>query len=78
MVVGMKQRAFNDLGRDVSEMGLGCWQIGGSWGEVGDSTALEILSAAYESGINFFDTADVYGDGRSETLINRFLSDRGL
>jgi len=57
----------------VSEVGLGTWQIGGSWGTVEDKTAREILQTATQSGITFFDTADVYGDGRSEKLIGKFL-----
>jgi aryl-alcohol dehydrogenase-like predicted oxidoreductase len=58
-------------------MGLGCWQLGGTdWGNVEDQTALDILSAAVEAGVDFFDTADVYGNGRSETLIGRFLQER--
>jgi aryl-alcohol dehydrogenase-like predicted oxidoreductase len=57
----------------VSEVGLGTWQIGGSWGKVEDKTAMEILQTATQQGITFFDTADVYGDGRSEKLIGKFL-----
>ena len=52
-------------------VGLGTWQLGGDWGEVSDRDALSVLEAAVESGITFFDTADVYGDGRSEQLIGR-------
>ena len=74
----MHSRPFNDTGRDVSEIGLGCWQIGGSWGKVEEDTALQILADAHDSGITFFDTADVYGGGRSERLIGRFLNERGL
>jgi len=58
-------------------IGLGCWQLGGDWGTVGDQQALDILHAAVDAGVTFLDTADVYGDGRSETLIGRFLRDRG-
>ena len=50
------------------------WQLGGDWGEVGDDDAMAVLVAAAESGVTLFDTADVYGDGRSEQLIGRFLS----
>lgn len=58
-------------------MGLGCWQLGGTdWGNVEDKTAFDILSAAVEAGTDFFDTADVYGNGRSETLIGKFLKER--
>ena len=74
----MNHRPFGPTGRDVSEIGLGCWQIGGSWGEVSEETALALLSAAHEGGIDFFDTADVYGGGRSERLIGRFLAERSL
>ena len=74
----MHHRPFNGSTRQVSDIGLGCWQIGGSWGEVEESTAMQILADAQDAGINFFDTADVYGGGRSENLIGRFLKDRGL
>jgi aryl-alcohol dehydrogenase-like predicted oxidoreductase len=57
----------------VSEIGLGTWQIGGSWGEVSEDDSLGILREAASKGVTFFDTADVYGDGRSETLIGHFL-----
>ncbi len=54
---------------------MGCWQIGGSWGTVDEDAALATLQAAAEAGVTFFDTADVYGDGRSERLLGRFLPD---
>jgi len=57
-------------------MGLGCWQLGADWGQVDESDALAVLNAAADTGVNFFDTADVYGDGRSETLVGRFLRER--
>ena len=58
-------------------MGLGCWQLGGSdWGDLDERTAFRILDAAAEAGVTFFDTADVYGSGRSEELIGSFLKDR--
>lgn len=69
----MNTRSFGKEGRLVSEVGLGTWQIGGSWGSVDEKTAMEILAAATEEGITFFDTADVYGDGRSEQFIGKFL-----
>lgn len=69
----MNTRIFGKTGRVVGEVGLGCWQIGGNWGDVSDETALAILRAAHEQGTTFFDTADVYGGGRSEKLIGRFL-----
>jgi aryl-alcohol dehydrogenase-like predicted oxidoreductase len=70
----MNFRKFGSTGVSASEMGLGAWQLGGAdWGDLDEDTALNILQAAVESGVNFFDTADVYGLGRSETLIGRFL-----
>ncbi|HWA88044.1 MAG TPA: aldo/keto reductase [Opitutus sp.] len=61
----------------MSEVGLGCWQIGGAWGEVAEDVAFATLRAAVEAGTTLLDTADVYGndDGRSETLIGRFLQE---
>ncbi len=67
----MKYRQFSDLGWNVSEIGLGCWQIGWCWGEVTEQDARDLLKKALDKGINFFDTSDTYGDGRSE----RFLSE---
>ncbi len=61
------------MGRDVGDVGLGAWQLGADWGEVSEDDALATLAAAVESGATFIDTADVYGDGRSERLIGRFL-----
>ena len=73
----MRQRPFGRLRTRVSEIGLGCWQLGGSdWGDVSDEQALQTLRAAADAGVDFFDTADVYGLGRSETLIGRFLAER--
>lgn len=69
----MHTRPFHDT--SVSEVGLGCWQFGGDWGEVGDQPCLDTLAAAADRGVAFFDTADVYGAGRSEELIGRFLKD---
>ena len=69
----MHRRQFGKNGPMVGEIGLGCWQFGGDWGEVGDDTALGVLRAAVAHGVDFFDTADVYGAGRSEALIGRFL-----
>ena len=63
-------------GRNVAVIGLGCWQLGADWGRVDDADALAVLHAAVDSGVTFLDTADVYGDGRSERLINRFLAER--
>jgi aryl-alcohol dehydrogenase-like predicted oxidoreductase len=64
------------LNRQVGVVGLGCWQLGADWGEVDESEALALLHAAADTGVDFFDTADVYGDGRSETLVGRFLKER--
>jgi aryl-alcohol dehydrogenase-like predicted oxidoreductase len=71
----MEQRVLGRTERPVSVIGLGTWQLGADWGEVSETDALEILDAATESGVTFFDTADVYGDGRSEQLIGRYLAD---
>jgi len=65
----MEQRAFGRTGREISEIGLGTWQLGGDWGEVRDAEAFAVLDAAAESGVTLFDSADVYGDGRSERRI---------
>lgn len=69
----MKSRFINHPLTSVSEIGLGCWQLGGAdWGTIDDAEALKILRQALDSGITFFDTADVYGAGRSEELLGRF------
>jgi aryl-alcohol dehydrogenase-like predicted oxidoreductase len=70
----MQQRAIDRMGRTVSVIGLGTWQLGGDWGEVSEADALAVLEASVEAGVTFFDTADVYGDGRSEQVIGRFLA----
>ena len=70
----MNKRLFDGTGVSVSEIGLGAWQLGGTeWGDVSEDEAFKTLRAAAENGINFFDTADVYGLGRSEELIGKFL-----
>lgn len=74
----MHLRTFGKTGRKVSEVGLGTWQLGGNWGDVPEETALATLRAAVDSGVNFLDTADVYGDGRSERVIGRFLRETRL
>ncbi len=61
------------LGRPVSVIGLGTWQLGADWGDVSEADALAILDASVESGVTLFDTADVYGDGRSEQIIGTYL-----
>ena len=73
----MEERAAKRLGRSVGVVGLGCWQLGADWGQVDEADALAVLHAAADSGVTFLDTADVYGDGRSEQLIGRFLRERG-
>jgi aryl-alcohol dehydrogenase-like predicted oxidoreductase len=65
----MKTRLLGKTGYDVSEIGLGCWQLGGDFGPVGDETADAILGHASTAGINFWDTADVYGGGLSESRV---------
>jgi len=72
----MDSRRLGRTGRQVSVVGLGCWQLGSDWGQVDERQALAVLHAAVDGGVTFLDTADVYGDGRSETLIGRFLADR--
>lgn len=69
----MEQRTLGRTGRDISIIGLGTWQLGGDWGDVAQSDAFAVLDAAYASGVTFFDTADVYGDGRSEQTIGEWL-----
>ncbi len=73
----MQTRVLGRTGRTVGAVGLGCWQLGGDWGEVGEDDALAVLRAATAAGVIFLDTADVYGDGRSERLVGRFLAERG-
>ncbi|HEX7351335.1 aldo/keto reductase [Brachybacterium sp.] len=65
----MQYRTPARLGRPLSVIGQGCWQIGADWGEVTDDSAHAVLEAALGAGVTFFDTADVYGDGRSEQLV---------
>src|SRR5215213_10149621 len=70
----MHHRRFASTRIEVSEIGLGCWQLGGAdWGDVSDEQAFGVLRASVEAGVTFLDTADVYGAGRSEELIGRFL-----
>jgi len=70
----MKYRQFGNTRFKTSEIGLGCWQIGADWGKVSERTAENILETALVNGVNFFDTADVYGNGRSENIIGDFLN----
>ncbi len=69
----MKFRKFSNIGWQVSEVGLGCWAIGSEWGNVSKEDANEVLKTSLDNGVNFFDTADVYGDGRSEQFIGELL-----
>ncbi|MCF2950008.1 aldo/keto reductase [Paraglaciecola aquimarina] len=68
----MNLRTLGKTGFKVSEIGLGCWQLGGDFGPVSDDQAQQILSQAHENQINFWDTADVYGAGRSEQIIAKW------
>ncbi|MFL6053690.1 MAG: aldo/keto reductase [Actinoallomurus sp.] len=69
----MEERRIDRIGRRASVVGLGTWQLGADWGQVEEKDAVAVLEAAVESGVTFLDTADVYGDGRSEQIIGRFL-----
>jgi aryl-alcohol dehydrogenase-like predicted oxidoreductase len=79
----LEVRPFDRLTRSgaarssATVVGLGCWQLGADWGAVSEDDALSVLSSAFDAGVRFFDTADVYGDGRSEQLIGRFLAGLG-
>jgi len=72
----MHTRTLGRTGRTVSEIGFGAWQIGADWGDVDEDEAVATLHAAADAGVTFFDTADVYGDGRSERLVGRLLRER--
>jgi aryl-alcohol dehydrogenase-like predicted oxidoreductase len=72
----MKYRELGRTGWKVSEISFGAWAIGGTWGPVEDKESLAALHAALDGGVNFFDTADVYGDGRSERLLARLRKER--
>jgi aryl-alcohol dehydrogenase-like predicted oxidoreductase len=71
----METREIKRLGRDVSVVGLGTWQLGAEWGDVEEDDARAVLSAAHDAGIAFYDTADVYGDGRSERFVGEFRAE---
>lgn len=73
----VSHRRFGRTGWDVSEVGFGAWAIGGAWGDVSDADARQALHAALDAGVDFIDTADVYGDGRSERIIREVLKERG-
>ena len=72
----MKYRSLGKTGYEVSEISFGAWAIGGTWGDVNDDESMAALHAAIDAGVNFIDTADVYGDGRSERLAGRLLKER--
>ena len=72
----MEQRALGRTGRKVSVVGLGAWQLGGDWGQVEEDDALATLTAAVDAGVTFVDSADVYGEGRSERLVGGLLRER--
>ena len=72
----MKYRELGRTGWKVSEISFGAWAIGGTWGKVDDQESLAALHAALDVGVNFFDTADVYGDGHSERLLARLRKER--
>ena len=72
----MNYRTLGRTGWQVSEISFGAWAIGGSWGAVDDAESLDALRRSLDLGVNFIDTADVYGDGRSEQLISRVLKER--
>ncbi len=72
----MQYRRLGKTGRDVSAIGFGAWAIGGGWGNVDDAESLRALHAAADAGVTLIDTADVYGDGRSEKVIAKFLRER--
>ena len=71
----MNYRVFGKTGWQVSEIGFGAWAIGGDWGHVSQEDALDALRTAIENGVNFIDTADVYGDGRSEKLVSQVIKE---
>jgi aryl-alcohol dehydrogenase-like predicted oxidoreductase len=71
----MEHRTLGRTGRSASVVGLGTWQLGADWGDVSEADARAVLDASVEEGVTVFDTADVYGDGRSETIIGGYLAD---
>lgn len=75
-VLRMETRTLGRTGRRVGVVGLGCWQLGADWGAVSEDDAMAVLHAAVDAGVTLLDTADVYGDGRSEQLIGRLLRER--
>jgi len=74
--MSLSEREFGRTGWRASSVGFGAWAIGGSWGEVSEGAAKDTLNAALNAGVSFIDTADVYGDGRSERIIREVLASR--
>src|ERR1044071_6060651 len=72
----MQYRLLGRTGFNVSTISVGCWAIGGSWGKINDEESLAALHLALDRGVNFFDTADVYGDGHSEQLLAKLRKER--
>lgn len=73
----MKEHSFGRMPFSVTNVGFGAWQIGGSWGDVSEADGRAALNAALDAGMTFIDTADVYGDGRSEKIVADVLKSRG-
>ncbi|MGO8656250.1 aldo/keto reductase, partial [Rhizobium ruizarguesonis] len=73
----MKHHAFGRMAFTVTNVGFGAWQIGGSWGDISEADGRAALNAALDAGMTFIDTADIYGDGRSEKIIADVLKSRG-
>jgi aryl-alcohol dehydrogenase-like predicted oxidoreductase len=74
----LKYRRFGRIGWEVSEIGFGTWAMGAEWGPVDDEQSMAALRSALDLGVNFFDTADVYGDGRSERLLQRLRKETSM
>jgi aryl-alcohol dehydrogenase-like predicted oxidoreductase len=72
----MKYRQLGRTGWNVSDISFGAWAIGGAWGQVADEESMKALHAAIDAGVNLIDTADVYGNGRSERLVSRLKKER--
>ena len=73
----MRHRTFGKTGFTTTDIGFGAWAIGAEWGEVSEADAEAAVHAALDSGVTFIDTADVYGDGRSEKIIAEVVKERG-
>lgn len=73
--MAVHRRPFGRTGWDVSEVAFGAWQLGGQWGPVDDDASVRALLSAYEKGVNFVDTAQMYGLGHSEKVVGRSLQE---